>query len=139
MARIKYDNTLMKFISLFETVTHARVKDCLIDNFGQLFFIVNEGEIGKAVGKKGVNIAKLEKMLKRKFRVVEFSSDTIKFVSVLVYPLKLKEVAEKEGVLYIKDLDTKTKALLIGRNASNIKNYEKIVKRYFPIEGLKVV
>ena len=137
--KIKYDINLMKYISLFETITGAKVKDCLVDNFGQLFFIVYEGEIGKAVGKKGSNVRKIEGLLKRKFRVVEFSDDLIGFVTNLIYPIKLKTTEEKEGILYIKDLDTKTKALLIGRNATNIKNYESIVKRYFKIEGIKVV
>jgi N utilization substance protein A len=137
--KIKYDINLMKYISLFETITGAKVKDCFTDDFGQLFFIVYEGEIGKAVGKRGINIKKIEGVLKKKFRVVEFSDDLIKFVKSLVYPLQLKTVEEIDGVLQIKDLDTKTKALLIGRNAINIKNYEGIIKRYFDIVGIKVI
>ncbi len=139
MVKIKYSLELMNFISLFESVTRARVKDCFFDNYGQLFFIVAQGEIGKAIGKKGSNVKKMDTMLGRRFRIVEFSDDMEGFMKNLVYPIELKEVEESDGIVNIKGLDRKTKGLLIGRNAMTIKNYENIVKRYFKIGGLKVV
>ena len=56
-----------------------------------------------------------------------------------VYPLRLGAVEMNDDVIEIKGLDTKTKGLLIGRNAINIRNYENIVKRYFNVGGLKVI
>ncbi len=139
MARIKYSVELMKFISLFESLTKANIKDCFFDDNGQLFFIVEQGDIGKAVGKKGLNVKKLKNMLKRKFRVVEYNDDVVQFIKNLVYPLRLGAVEMNDDVIEIKGLDTKTKGLLIGRNAINIRNYENIVKRYFNVGGLKVI
>jgi len=139
MARIKYSEELIKFMSLFGAVTKARVKDCFFDEYGQLFFVVEQGDISRAVGKKGVNVIKIKSMIKRKFRVVEFNSEISQFIKNLVYPLSLKELELNDDIIEIKRLDTKTKGLLIGRNAMNIKNYENIVKRYFDIGGLKVI
>jgi len=139
MTRIKYSEELIKFMSLFGAVTKSRVKDCFFDDYGQLFFIINQGDIRKAVGKNGTNIIKIKSMIKRKFRVVEFNSDISQFLKNLVYPLVLKEIELKDSIFEIKGLDTKTKGLLIGRNAMNIKNYENIIKRYFDIGGLKVI
>ncbi len=139
MGRIKYSGELMKFISLFENITRARVKDCFFDDYGQLFFVVEEGEISKAIGKKGSNVKKMENMIKRKFRIVEFSNNVLEFIRNLIYPIKPKEIEEINKAIEIKGLDVKTKGLLIGRNAINIKNYEKIIKRYFNIGGLKVI
>ena len=139
MTRIKYSEELIKFMSLFGAVTKSRVKDCFFDEYGQLFFIINQGDIRRAVGKNGANITKIKSMIKRKFRVVEFNSDISQFLKNLVYPLVLKEIELKDSILEIKGLDTKTKGLLIGRNAMNIKNYENIIKRYFDIAKIKVI
>ncbi|MBI4149456.1 hypothetical protein HY491_03335 [Candidatus Woesearchaeota archaeon] len=35
--------------------------------------------------------------------------------------------------------DIQTKSLLIGRDSRNLKNYEAIVKRYFDVEGMRVM
>jgi len=139
MARIKYSEELIKLISLFESVTKANVKDCFFNDYGQLFFVVEQGEISKAIGIKASNVRKIESLIKKKFRIVEFNENVLEFIKSLVYPIPIKEIEEVNGMVEIKGLDTKTKGLLIGRNAMNIKNYEKIVKRYFDVGGLKVV
>ena len=65
MSKIKYDINLMKFMQLFENLTRARLKDC-ISGEEQLIFIVEENEIGKAIGKGGSNVRRLEDLLKKK-------------------------------------------------------------------------
>jgi len=139
MVKIKYDLQLMKLMPVFENKTGAKVKDCFYDDFETLWFIVNKGEIGKAVGKKGANIRRMEQVLKRKFRVFEFSDKLETFIANLIYPLKIDEITMEGQIVTMKGPDTKTKGLLIGRNAQNLRNYESIIKRYFPIEELKVV
>ena len=42
----------IKFISMFESMTHSQIRDCIIKE-DEIIFIVAEGEIGKAVGKGG--------------------------------------------------------------------------------------
>ena len=66
-SKIVYDMNTMKFISIFESLTSSSLKDCL-DLNGKLVFVVKQGEIGKAIGKGGVNIKKLERVLKRRIR-----------------------------------------------------------------------
>ena len=45
----------MKYMQLFENLTRAKLKDCINDE--PLIFIVEENEIGKAIGKGGSNIS----------------------------------------------------------------------------------
>jgi N utilization substance protein A len=137
MIRIKYDMDLMNYISLFETVTQAKLKDCILGE--RLLFIVEEGEMGKAIGKKGINVKKIEGVLKKKIRLVEFSPDVLQFVRNLVYPLQIKEIKEEENVVVISAPDTSTRSLLIGRDRNNLNELIKTVKRYFEIEDVKVV
>ena len=61
----------MGLSSLMERVTKAKVKDCFTDEEENLFFVVAPGELGKAIGKGGANIRKMQDELQRKIRVIE--------------------------------------------------------------------
>lgn len=138
MSRITYNADGLKIMSLFEKVTKTRVKDYFIDDNGLTTFVVDEVDIGKAVGKQAINVKKLESLLKKKVKIVGFNSVVVKFVRNLVYPLKL-EIEENDGVINLKAQDTKTKGFLIGRNQANLKNNLKIIQKYFKnIEKLEV-
>ncbi|HLC60638.1 MAG TPA: NusA-like transcription termination signal-binding factor [Candidatus Nanoarchaeia archaeon] len=137
MNRIKYDSELIKLITLFESMTGAGVKDCIAGD--NLTFIVEENEIGKAIGKGGANIKKLESALKKRIRVVEFSSDVLQFVRNLVYPVEVPEVKNDRGIITINGKDANTRAMLIGRNHQNLKHINDVAKRYFDVKEIKIV
>jgi transcription termination/antitermination protein NusA len=137
MTRIKYDINLMKFISFFENLTRSKVKDC-IDSGSSLIYVVQKGEIGKAIGKNASNIKKVENMLKRKVRVIEFNEDVAKFVRNVLAPIKVEEVELVDSKVVIRDPNMKIKGMIIGRDASNLKKHKEIVSRYFPIEDIVV-
>ncbi len=138
LLKIKYDNELIKVMSLFNSITHAKLKDYFVDENGLSIFVVHQNELGKAVGKKGSNVRILEEKLNRKIKIVEFNPNSSKFVKNLVYPLKLEDVEMDEKTLKLHPVDSKTRGLLIGRSAKNLRNIEKIVKRYFDIEEIKI-
>ena len=128
----------MKYITLFETFTRAKVKDA-VENQQTLIFIVQEGEMGKAIGKGGATIKRLENTLKRKIKIVEFSDDVKEFIRHYIFPLKVNEIAQEEETITITGPDTKTKGLLIGRDSKNLNQLLYMVKRYFKISSIKVV
>ena len=139
MSKIVYDSDLLKLMNLFEQITKSDLKDCFYDDNGLLTFIVQEGEAGKAIGKKAVNVKNLEKMLNRKIKIVEFNPQLLQFVKNLIIPLKVEETAQEEKIVMLRSPDMNTKGLLIGRNAKNLRNTEKIVKKYFDIDEIKVI
>jgi N utilization substance protein A len=138
MIKIKFDVNIMKFISLFETLTKAEVKDCF-EMGERLVFVVKEGNIGKALGKAGSNIKKIEGMLKKKLRIIEFNPDLLRFVQNVIYPSKVKDINMEEGVVTITPPDSQTRGYLIGRGAVNLNITKDIVKRYFEINDIKVI
>lgn len=137
LGRIKLSGDLIKFMSLFSSVTHVTARDC-IPSESRLIFIVNEGEVGKAIGKQGANIKQLEQKLKTRIRIIEHNPDCRTFIKNTVYPLKVREIQEEDGIYSIVPIDSHTRGMLIGRNAANLREYETIIKRYFPIRELKV-
>ena len=135
--RIKFDIDIMKFISLFERITKINAKDCFKQG-ERIIFIVNEGKAGMAVGKKGMNIKRLENLFKKKVKIVEYNDDLIEFVKNIIHPLPAKEISEDNGIVTIIPLDSQTRGYLIGREAVNLRGFEDIVKRYFEIKEIKV-
>lgn len=138
MSKIKFDIKSMKLMTLFETVTRSHVKDMIIRE-DALIFIVMPGEIGKAIGKKAANIKKLEKISKKKIRIIEYSEDLEKFARNVVMPLKVNNIDIEGKIVTMTSPDSQTRGLLIGRAAVNLRNFESIVKRYFDIDEIKVV
>ena len=137
MNKIKYDSDLMKLMILFESMTGAKVKDCIVNE--KLIFIVEENEMGKAIGKNGANIKRVENSLKRRIKVTEFSSDAVQFVRNLIYPIDVAEVVQENSIIVLHGKDTNTKAMLIGRDRQNINNLKSIVQRYFDIKEIKII
>ena len=138
MTKATYDLELIKIINLFESTTKARVKDAFYMK-ETLTFIVFEGDIFKALGKNLENLRRVESMLKKKIKIVEFNSDMVKFIANLLYPYRVNSITLDGKTVTIQDEDTKTKGLIIGSKAQNLRFYEGIVKKYFEIEEIKVV
>jgi len=137
-SKIVYDTGTMQVIAHFEQMTKARVRDCIIAE-NQVIFIVEPGDIGRAIGPRGENIRRLEAGLKKKVKITEFAHELVTFIKNLVYPIDVREVKEQDdGVVVLVPPNLKARGLLIGRNAQTLRAYEAVVQRYFPIKELKV-
>jgi len=136
--KIVLDIQTMQTMALFEQMTGAHVKDCVFGD-DQVIFVIHEGEIAKAIGKGGQHVRSLEYKLKKRVKLVEFHTDVLQFVKNLVAPLGLAEAKLQDTTLFLAAKDLKTRGLLIGRGASNLRLFEAIVQRYFPIKEIRVV
>lgn len=137
MVRIKYNFDVMQYMLMFERLTGAKLKDCILND--SLVFVVNENEMGKAIGTKGANIKRIEAAFKKKIKLVEFNPDVCKFVGNLIYPTKVNEIKEEDGIVGIHSDDKRTKGIIIGRDKVRINSINLIVKRYFPDKEVKVL
>ncbi|MBW2997246.1 NusA-like transcription termination signal-binding factor [Candidatus Woesearchaeota archaeon] len=139
-SKIIYDQDTMKKMALFEQITRAKLKDFFDDPVQErLVFIVDPGELWRALGKGSANVKKLERAFNRKIKIVEFNNDLITFIKNMAHPLKVHDVTEEDGVVTIRHDDMQTKGLLIGKNARNLRNMETNVRRYFELKEIKVV
>jgi len=137
--KIKFDTNIMQFMNVFSTITNVDLKDCLVDSNDLLTFIVKENELGRAVGKRGFKAKMIERAVNRKIKILEFNPDVASFVRNLVYPLQLRSVEMTDEAVVLEPVDSRTRGMLIGRGAQNLRNYENIIKRYFSIEELRVL
>ena len=148
---IKLDINSLKLMTLFESITGARVKD-YFELDGIKYFVVQQGEIGKAIGRQGSNIRRLQDVMKCNVKIVEHNEDLLEFIKNLIYPLRLHSADIKQeikdetsvnkkmsDVVYLEAIDVKTRGLIIGRNAASLRNLEKAVQRYFDVKEIKVM
>ena len=138
MGRLKLDTDTLGLGTVMERITRTRVKDCFKEE-DTVYFVVGSGELGKAVGKGGSNIKKVQEELGKKIKVIEFRSNVTDFVKNIIYPLKVEQVVEEEGIVKIKESSKKTKSLLIGRGGKNLKLINRAVKRFFNVSEVIVV
>lgn len=129
---MKLDQKTIGYINVFERQTGATIKDCFLTG-NTMVFIVNTGQMGRAIGKKGINIQNLIRKFKKPIKVIEFNENIIEFVKNLIYPVKVN-IENREGKIVIVTEDKKTKGQLFGRDRSKLKEMQDIVKRYFNIE-----
>lgn len=132
----KYDLQSMGLISLFEKITRAHAKRLFTDKRGQLVFIVEEGQAGKAIGKNGMNIRRLRVLFKKRIKIIEFNPDPKEFVKNCIAPIEVDAITLNEGKLTLTSADTKVKGMLIGRERQNLKELNMIVQKFFKIEVL---
>ncbi len=135
---MQYDIQLIGYITTFESLTRAKVKDVFFDDNLILTFVVSEGEGGKAIGKRGSNVKRLGNLLKKRIRIIEFANDAVEFTKNCLLPLVPRAIRKEDEIILIDMENHQQKAMLFGRNKSNFVNMGKIVKRYYNV-GLKVV
>ena len=93
-----FDIKILGYINTFEKLTRARVKDCFVDE-GILTFIIFQGDLGKALGKKGETLRKVSEKFKKKIKLIEYNSSPEKFTLNLVYPLRPEVTVTDENII----------------------------------------
>src|SRR5437899_12724710 len=120
MTEIVFDELTIRFVALFQDLTRTTVVDC-VDASDKLIFVVKEGDIGKAIGKKGENIAKLKRLINKDIHVVEYSEQPDKFVANVFRNFDVKSVAIEqrgEGVHANVNVKATKKGLRVDKGAS---------------------
>ena len=123
----------MKCIAAFETETGAVVKDCLLTD-SAVAFIVKEGDLGRAIGKKGANITRIRQLFARQVLVFEDSENMEQFIRNLFgsIPVKNINVHEKmDSKTAFVSVDEKDRGSAIGRNGERIKVGRALLQRRF--------
>ena len=135
---IVFDMDTIRFLNLFENITNVPVKDCYV-NGENIYFIVEEGKIGLAIGKGGISIKNVEKAIGKKIKVFEYSSNPVEFVKNLIPQSKEVSLINNGETVEIQiKVDRSDKGYVIGREGEKIKIYKEILKRVHNISDLKV-
>ena len=141
---IKFTSREMRYIALFESITGATVKDCIVnDDSSRIIFIVKEGNIGMARGRRGKNIRLLEKMTGKKHEVIEHSDNAAQFIKNALKPARVNEIRitqRPDGkTIAVVSVNPKDKGVAIGKNGRNAERIRFLAKRYFQIQNVSIM
>ena len=130
MERLKLDQESLGLSSFMTQATGVQVKDCFKDQ-DTIYFVVGPGDLGKAIGKRGMNIHRIQDSLHKKVKIIEYSPDAGQFIRNVIYPVQVEEILEEEKNIILRDSSRKTKGLLIGRDGKNLTLLNRAVQRFF--------
>lgn len=128
---LTFDTETIRLITLFENITGAPVKDCVIDKeTNSAYFVIEEGKAGVAIGKNGNSVKNAEKIIGKNIKIFEFSKDLSCFVRNLIpKAVEVKIRNENNKTLVEVRVEKKDKALIIGRNGKNLKILKELFQR----------
>lgn len=137
---VTLDTEKIRLITLFENLTGAGVRDCLVDDENRIvYFVIEEGDIGKAIGKNGAVVKKTESLIRKDIKVFEFSDDVETFTRNLIPAINLVKLKTENGRSVIDVwVDKRNKAVVIGRDGKNLKVYKELLQRNHGISGVTV-
>ena len=141
---IKLTSDELGLISLFQNITGATARDCVIDDkLDRVIFIINKGEMGLAIGKNGASINKTQKMMGKDVELVEYSDDPKKFIinalnSKFIMDVRLSEKVDGTKIAEV-TVDHNRKGAIVGRNGKNAEKARLLCRRYFQISNVHIV
>jgi N utilization substance protein A len=133
----------MRYIALFESITSATVRDCIVDDEqNRIIFVVKEGDIGVAIGKGGKNIHVLERMTGKKHEIIEHSTNPQQFIKNALKPAHVNEIRITERPdgksIAVVSVSPRDKGVAIGKNGRNAERIRLLAKRYFQIQNVSI-
>ena len=146
---IKIDRVSMELISLFNNISGAIIKDCLVfkspENYGEvIIFLVKKQDVGKAIGKNGEHVKDLMSKLQKKIDVIPFSEKLEEFIqfilnttknSIKVQNIEIKSSRNQKKTVII-TVRPQDRGKAIGKDGSMIRKIKELVLRHFDVDNV---
>jgi len=135
-------NDELAFLNTLERATGAKANDVLATD-DCVTFIVQQGDLGKAIGKQGANLEHLRRAFGKNVELVEDSETLRGFLANVFRGVEFLSVEEKKdkaggrNVVFLK-VSAKHKGKAIGRGGEKINRARALVKREFGYDDLKI-
>lgn len=140
MSDISISTETIEFIRTATNICHVDILDCLVTE-DKVVFVVRQGHLGAAIGKKAKNLERLRTLFKKTIKFVEDHPDKSQFIRNLCKPYELKEISfsgsEEEPLARIV-VTPSDKSKIIGKNGSNIDVIRKLAQRHHNFKDVQI-
>ena len=131
---IKLGTEELEYISLFEGMTKAHVKDIIVKD-QEIIVIVKEGDMGLAIGRGGEVIKAVRDKVGKNVSVIEHSDDLPTFIKHLFAPAIVDSI-EIDGT--VARITAKENKRIVGSGGKRIGRAKEILKRHSSITDVVV-
>ncbi len=143
MGKIKLSMDDMAMIARFEQITGASAIDIIRDDEGErIIVVVRAKQLGKAIGRGGVNVKAASDAFGRAVDVVEMAETVEEFVKSALAPARVEAVkiierrdGNKVASVTVKNED---RGIAIGREGRNVARARILVKRHFDLDNVVI-
>ncbi|NLM30976.1 MAG: NusA-like transcription termination signal-binding factor [Methanomicrobiales archaeon] len=129
-----------RYIEELRILTRATALDCIIDErFDRIVYLIKEGDMGLAIGRKGSNIRKMQRVLGKRVEMVEYSPDIETFTKNAFKPAGVTGVMRGDDgrlTVYVNKGDL---GIAIGKGGCTIEKARLLLSRYFDTELGEVI
>jgi N utilization substance protein A len=125
-----------RYIEELRILTKSTAIDCIIDErFDRIIYVIRPGDMGLAIGKKGENIRRMQKVLGKKIEMVEYAETPEDFVANMFRPAPLSAVKRDEAGRVAVVLQKRSDlGLAIGKGGANVEKARHLFRRFFGTE-----
>jgi N utilization substance protein A len=126
-----------RYIEELRILTRSTAFDCVIDDrFDRVIYVIRQGDMGLAIGKKGENIKRLQNVLGKRIEMVEFAEIPDDFVANIFKPAEVTGIERMTengpvNVLVNKKSDL---GIAIGKAGCNIEKARILCRRFHGLE-----
>lgn len=131
---IKLTTEHVRVVGVFERLVRVHVKDCLI-NEDTVYFLIEPGKMGMAIGKDGRKIRGVCNALRKKVKIFEYGDTPEKMLENLVP--KINSIEKRDDGITI-SIPSSDRSTVIGKNGKNIKMIREFMSRHFGIKNLRL-
>lgn len=126
-----------RYIEELRILTRSTALDCVIDErFDRVIYVIRTGDMGLAIGKKGENIRRLQKVLGRRLEMVEYDEAPFTFLSNIVRPAEIARLDEdgEGGQVNLLVKRRSDLGIAIGKGGCNVEKARILCKRFFNMD-----
>jgi len=123
-----------RYIEELRILTRSTALDCLIDDrFDRVIYVIRQGDMGLAIGKKGENIKRLQNVLGKRIEMVEYAEIPDAFVVNIFKPAEVAgiERTPENGPVNVLVKKKSDLGIAIGKGGCNIEKARVLCRRFF--------
>lgn len=125
-----------RYIEELRVATRATAIDCIIDEkFDRLIFVIPKEEMGLAIGHRGENIRKLQKLLGTRIEMVEYAREPEELIRNIFHPVPVDAVRDPaNGIITVRVRKKADLRIAIGRNGANAEKARLLLRRFLGMD-----
>ena len=126
-----------RYIEELRILTKATALDCIIDErFERIIYVIQKGDMGLAIGKKGENIRRMQNVLGKRIEMVEYAEEQNAFIANIFRPVEISavEMDPLTGTLIVSIQKRSDLGTAIGKKGANIEKARLLMRKFWNAE-----